>query len=423
MPPHVPIVLLLGGGSGVFSADCCEALQQCGINPEWIGSYRVLHAKKVAAEKVVTDWQTAVRSGVTPPPPPVPTFEQRWLASSTVGHLTQDAAHRRGARGDNCRTLVDGYTDRGAPAMMNLGKKEHAGTVESDVSATEQTRNAARRVTAASTGSDAYPIEPRHEDQNACMRTAVESQRRNFPDGLASTPHPSRPGDVAPTGAELTRLDQERQRAIESARAGSGAALGNTGTPGSAATASGPAGGAVPLISPKSPGASAEEQALECLQGYRDAMETPAARLASLDEEIKEQQARLADGAQMAEHESKRAALEQRVRDAEAAESAAEKRVTAAEQGMVNFDNAVKGMTVQQRDFYEKKRLDPVLREAEAAQQNLPNRQNDTLVARQALADHTQMHPNAQIQCLQTQRGRILAEQGETTGRIPGASE
>ena len=101
-------------------------------------------------------------------------------------HLAQDAATRRGDAGNNCATIVDGYTYHGAPAMATLGRKNMRGTVEDDLSALEERQANARRAHQPA-GDSRYARDDRHaDDASAPPRPSVRSNATSH--GLNNTP-------------------------------------------------------------------------------------------------------------------------------------------------------------------------------------------------------------------------------------------
>ena len=410
--PHVPITLLLAGGVGVFSRDCAVALLECNLNPEWIGPYHVVRARRLVAVRAVAAWQQAeLRGG---PPVPRPSFEERWLAASTAGHLAQDAAHRHGRRGDHCATLVDGYTEAHAAAMPTLGSSNIPETVEGAVSARERDLAHHRRNTATPPGSEAYPAHLRREDQNECIRVAVQAHVRNFPDGLRHTPHP-RDVDAPPLNeVERSRLDAHQAAARAAAAADPRAALGPVGTPGSSATSTGPERGAVPLISPTTPGSAAIEQAIECRQGYRDA------RLAAIEEAIADENRGRDDLERQRSHARTREEHLRRVDHAQRAEAEANERVRAAWKKADDHDREYfRHADPDARRQCDNRGIRDVLRRIDNAEREYAVRQATTRSALTALQRHDQRTPDGQIACLEAQRARILAGTPHTVGRIP----
>lgn len=125
-PAHVPDTLLKGGGAAFFDAACVAALAKCGYSPEDFGTYSDVREriKQKRAEcdlhddfhrdpqgpppgctgRQREDRQRALdrhvaENGQSPPPEPTP--EDRRMARSQSGHLTQNAT-QQSLRGDVC---------------------------------------------------------------------------------------------------------------------------------------------------------------------------------------------------------------------------------------------------------------------------------------------------------------------------------
>ena len=411
--PHVPVNFLLAGGAGVFSADCVAAFLACNINPEWIGTYGALSDRVAPGRDRVRHHEAMVRTGqrspgaaeARPGEPPVPSFDDRWQAASTVGHLGPDASHRArpSRRGDNCATRVDGYTERGAPCMLTMGTSTARGTVEYDVSQTEQ-RQARDRGMAAPAGSHEYPADQRRADQDELIDTAVDSHRRAFPDGLRDAPAQ----DEAGLGRQAA-LENDRAAAVNRARgvaAGDAATVGPHAAPGSAATVDATDPASVPLVDNANKGASPSDQAKECLKAYRDACETPQARREALDQEIARQQGR-------AWGPEQQAAAAQEVADAQQAVDDAADTVTDArrleEQRWAEATSPQ--LPANMAAARERMALDATARREAAERAHAE--------AQRQLGTAQQQSPQAQIQCLQDQRARIGTPAQRTTGSIP----
>lgn len=410
-PPHVPVSFLLAGGSAVFSADCVQAFIDCNINPNWIGSYGALVARKEAASRVVAQHTALVRAGVPSPHPP--TFEERWLSASTAGHLARDANHRDypSARGDNCATNVDGYTERGAPAMMTMGSSTTPGTVEHDVSQRENAQ-AAARAEAHGVGGP-YPRGERQADQREVVNTAVNSHQNLFPQGLHNTPATDDPS-VHPSARR--RVAQERADAIAAAGRDPTAALGDTSRAPVPAAAPGEA--TVPLVDNANKAASPEEQAAECLAAYCDAIEQPAARVAAIDQEIARQQAQPAPtAAQQAAHQQEQARLDQAAHDRAGEATTATANRTAADAEFNRHANTPRDPRADDRT---QRRLDnnATARHDEAARAE-QNANQASAEAQRAADTHRNSTPAAQVACLQTQRANILAGAPRDRGTVP----
>lgn len=411
--PHVPVNFLLAGGAGVFSADCVAAFLACNINPEAIGTYGALSDRVAPARDRVRHHETMVRTGqrspgvaeARPGEPPVPSFADRWQAASTVGHLGPDASHRArpSRRGDNCATRVDGYTERGAPSMLTMGSATAPGTVEHDVSQTEQ-RQARDREQAAPAGSHDYPAGQRRADQDELIDTAVDSHRRAFPDGLRDAPA----RDDAGLGGQAA-LANDRAAAVNRARgvaAGDAATVGPHAAPGSAATADATDPNSVPLVDNTNKDASPAEQAKECLKAYRDACETPQARLEALDQEIARQQGRTWGPDEQAAADAEVAAAQQGVDEAADAVAAAQQ-TEDLRWAEATSPQLPANMAAQR----EQMALDATGRREAAERAHAE--------AQRRLGTAQQQSPQAQIQCLQEQRARIGTPAQRTTGSIP----
>ncbi|MFO0604180.1 MAG: hypothetical protein U0324_13445 [Polyangiales bacterium] len=408
--PHVPVSILLAGGSAAFSADCVKAFMQCNIHPDMIGSHGAVAARTAEARRVVETYERAVREG-RERIPPEPTFAQRWMASSTAGHLAQDAAHRAGGdAGNNCATIVDGYTYHGAPAMATLGRKGMRGTVEDDLSALEERQANARRA-ANPPGDSRYARDDRHADERERASAAVRSQQRHFPQGLNNTPM-----NTATAGSPRGDRQAEEGRRAAVNRAGSAARGTAMASPSAPAPAGAPGEAHVPVVDNTNKRASPVDQAIECLQKYIEDMRGDAARRAAIDQEIARQRN---DPAVRRSYEDERRRAEANVARARVEEQRAHNNARRAEQRRDGL-RAVNARASTERSRADLAAAESDLAARRAAQQAAVERSREARRGRDAAE---RLHPERQIRCLRERRARIGTPDQRTMGRIPGPGE
>jgi len=373
--PHVPVSFLLAGGAAVFSEECVKAMIACSINPEWVGSYDALVAKKQAAMPVAAAQAPAVpgtggaASGrkLTP---------EQFVSESTVGHLERDAAfHTPGGRGNHCATVVDGYTEGGAAAMMTHGASGQANTVEDDISKKESEISRDRKAAAAGTATpDAYPPNHRQEDEKKVVSTAVDSHEKH---------HTGQP------------LGDTTRKAVPAAKPGEPM---------------------VPVIDTKK-GGTPSDKAKECLDNYKNALQTKDARVAAIDKAIKDQQAKAADPAEMAKHAAAVTAAQTTLTNAQGAAATAQAtrdRTSGELDGLLDTTAPPGAANKALGD-----RITKVDARLQVENDALAARNNDVATAQRVLTDAQERDPNQQIACLQAERAALTSGSPRTMGVIP----
>jgi hypothetical protein len=189
MPPHVPVVFLDAGASGMFSAFCKEQLAKADLTEDDFGGYDHVKRRCDAAKREAQAVQNGTRT--TPLTP-----NERMLAQSSASHLQQDALFRQGlGRFDPCATLVPGYDGRRAPAMPLMGGGNQTGTEEGMMQAHEQQSIANRGLQPG----DTYPRGQMGADADARLRTIPRLQDQcppttSAPQGSGQAPPGTSPG-------------------------------------------------------------------------------------------------------------------------------------------------------------------------------------------------------------------------------------
>lgn len=343
---------------------------------------------------------------------PTPSISDRWVAASTVGHLARDTIHRDvpSVRGDNCATNVDGYTEAGAPAMLTMGTSQTPGTVEHAVSQDENTLADLRRQQHG-TGAP-YPATERRDDQREIVRTAVSSQQQMFPRALHNTETPGARGQ-APTVRRM--LAQERARSIGQGAMNPTASLGDTSRVPIPAPAPGEA--TTPQIDNKNKAASAEEQAMECINNYCESLEQPAARVEAINREIAAQQARtgpepVAHAAEQTRRDQAETTARAALTKATADRATADARLTAAQSGLPPPGSPA-GTAAQDVASANRAQIAAAATEA--------TRRSEHDVAQRRATNHRRSVPAEQIACLEAQRARILSGNPVNRGAVPAA--
>lgn len=407
MPAHVPVSFLLVGGAGVFDQACRDALVACNYNPNWIGSYEHVNARIRAAAKARDEW-LAGKGDIT--------MEELWLCNCTTGHIQRDVFHRDGgASGDNCRTTVDGYTYAGALAIASYGQSGNAGTVECELSMEEGKQTVERRKTAVPEASADglrrdYPLKARTDDEDVRIAIALATHDGTFPDGTASK----------------ALAGPEKASEVAAIKARSAPKIGGaTPDPPVPDTKDGEH-----TISPIKAGQDTDtpqQRAAACIQAYRDALNTPEAKIAAVDKEIERQdtkrpqyEAQLAKAKEDVERWTN-APGRPPARGQPAIPDGlkpAEQRLTAAQEALDDYlRNPPQGLTAKQA-ARRTSELEGAVRSAGGAVKNAEK----NLAAAQARVEKAErMNPDTQIGCLKRQRARIAAHPSRayTTGTLP----